>query len=235
MESKATGHAACGVGPILSMAPILQSLALHVTNILLSPTLSWSIVVRQSWLVTSLLIASNTSWWVLVQPGHSNSLDFVVQGVSKCVWSARCGKNWSRYRTNPRNECMLLVDWGTGQSKICLALDVLASTPDAVLLLFATRLWCHLDMHDKFCWSILARHGTFAVGELQVHFFPLVASWSIHVSPEVYQLQCIWCCHGVSLSGRTNSSCQSFQRFYLSRNLVIFCWCMVGGDCLVQY
>jgi hypothetical protein len=86
---------------------------------------------RQSLPTTSHLIASKAFWCSVFQPGHSFSLIFVVNGVRILVWSTRCGRNWSRYLTSPRKDLTLLVQFGTGQSKICCAFEASASIPDA--------------------------------------------------------------------------------------------------------
>lgn len=69
-----------------------QSLALQVMKILLSLGASWLIVVKQSVLTTSALIASKADWCSAVQLEKNLQDSLVVGGVRKAVWSASLGR-----------------------------------------------------------------------------------------------------------------------------------------------
>ena len=100
---KATGRAVSHVFPNERIAPVRRLLASQVTKILLSPGVLWLIVVRQSRLTTSHLIASKAYWWTLVQGGNSLLHSFFVSGVKIVVCSAKAGRNTAMYLTSPKN------------------------------------------------------------------------------------------------------------------------------------
>ena len=122
----------------------------HVTKILLTPGLSWSIVVRQSQLTTRRLILSNAYWWIAVHAGKVVLHSLWVRGVRIEVCSARLGRNTEMYLTNPKNCHMCFAHLGASQFRILLTFVLSASIPH-------TEMWCPrksisvVNNEDFFC------------------------------------------------------------------------------------
>ena len=129
MDSKATGHAVSQVFPKDNIAPVARSLASVITNIFISSTLLWSMIIKHSRDTTIALIVSKALWCLSVHSGNFSLQSFHVSLFSISLCMASFGRNAFRYRTRPRNCLTSFADFGVGQSSILLTFPPSASIP----------------------------------------------------------------------------------------------------------
>ena len=106
----------------------------------------WSMMVRQSALMTRALMDSKASWWSPVQE-KSDLAILLVRGVKRSMWSISFGRNTAMYRMRPKKAWTSVGFVGTGQSNIFCIFDLFGSIPRA-------EIWCpFLSKSNHISWD----------------------------------------------------------------------------------